>query len=70
MFFVVQSALIGSIADWFAVTALFDKPLGVPYHTELIYNHREQLINAMTTVVSEKLLKPHMATKDSVTIAP
>jgi len=60
VFFVVQSALIGSIADWFAVTALFDKPLGVPYHTELIYNHREQLINAMTTVVSEKLLKPHM----------
>ncbi|MGE1062046.1 DUF445 family protein [Megasphaera paucivorans] len=60
VFFVVQSALIGSIADWFAVTALFDKPLGVPYHTELIYNHREQLINAMTKVVSEKLLKPHM----------
>ena len=25
LFFVIQSALIGSIADWFAVTALFEK---------------------------------------------
>jgi uncharacterized membrane-anchored protein YjiN (DUF445 family) len=60
IFFVIQSALIGSIADWFAVTALFDKPLGVPYHTELIYSNRAQIIDAMTKVVSEKLLQPHM----------
>lgn len=30
LFFVIQSALIGSIADWFAVTALFERPLGFP----------------------------------------
>ena len=30
--------LIGSIADWFAVTALFERPLGFPYHTELVYS--------------------------------
>ena len=30
LFFVIQSALIGSIADWFAVTALFEKPWDFP----------------------------------------
>ena len=44
--FVFQSALIGSIADWFAVTALFEKPLGFPWHTELVHTHRNQIIDA------------------------
>lgn len=60
IFFIIQSALIGSIADWFAVTALFEKPLGFPYHTELIHRHRDKLIDGMSKVVSEKLLRPHM----------
>ena len=60
IFFVIQSALIGSIADWFAVTALFDKPLGFPYHTELVYRNRSQIIDAITRTVSEKLLQPNM----------
>ena len=60
IFFVFQSALIGSIADWFAVTALFEKPLGFSYHTELVYRNRDQLIDAMTKAVSEKLLSPNM----------
>ena len=58
LFFVIQSALIGSIADWFAVTALFEKPLGFPYHTELLYSHRTQIIDGITKIVSEKLLRP------------
>ena len=58
--FVFQSALIGSIADWFAVTALFEKPLGFPWHTELVHTHRNQIIDGMTHIVSEKLLQPHM----------
>ncbi|KMO86570.1 hypothetical protein AB840_07590 [Megasphaera cerevisiae DSM 20462] len=60
LFFVIQSALIGSIADWFAVTALFERPLGFPYHTELLYSHRHQIIDGMTKIVSEKLLQPNM----------
>lgn len=60
LFFVIQSALIGSIADWFAVTALFEKPLGFPYHTELLYRHRDQIIDSMTKIISEKLLQPNM----------
>ena len=60
LFFVIQSALIGSIADWFAVTALFDKPLGFPYHTELLYRNRTQIIDSITKIISEKLLQPNM----------
>ena len=60
LFFVIQSALIGSIADWFAVTALFEKPLGFPYHTELLYSHRTQIIDGITKIVSEKLLRPKL----------
>ena len=31
---VSEAALVGGVADWFAVTALFRKPLGFPYHTQ------------------------------------
>ncbi len=58
LLFVIQSALIGSIADWFAVTALFEKPLGFPYHTELLYSNREQIIDSITKIISKQLLQP------------
>lgn len=43
-FFCTEAALVGGIADWFAVTALFKKPLGFPYHTALIPRKRAQLV--------------------------
>lgn len=60
LFFVIQSALIGSIADWFAVTALFEKTLGFPYYTELLYRHRDRIIDGIARLISEKLLQPDM----------
>ncbi len=56
VYWVVQSALIGSVADWFAVTALFRKPLGFPYHTALIPRNRNRMINGLVTLVETKLL--------------
>ena len=38
------AATIGGLADWFAVTALFHKPLGISYRTEILKRNR-QLIN-------------------------
>ena len=32
------AATIGGMADWFAVTAIFRKPLGISYKTEIIIN--------------------------------
>ncbi len=52
----IEAALVGSIADWFAVKALFDKPLGIPYHTELIPRNRGRLVRAITEAVQEQIL--------------
>ena len=52
----MQSALIGSVADWFAVTALFRKPLGFPYHTALIPRNKDRLINGVIKLVETKML--------------
>lgn len=56
LYWCVQSALIGSIADWFAVTALFRKPLGFPYHTALIPRNKDRLIKGLVNMVETKLL--------------
>jgi uncharacterized membrane-anchored protein YjiN (DUF445 family) len=39
---------------------LFEKPLGFPYHTELVHRHRDKLIEGLTKVISERLLQPQM----------
>lgn len=56
LYWAVQSALIGSVADWFAVTALFRKPLGFPYHTALIPSNKDRLINGVIKLVETKML--------------
>lgn len=57
LFFTVSEAsLIGGIADWFAVTALFRRPLGFPYHTALIPRNRERLVKAAAAMVQNDLL--------------
>jgi len=56
MFFVSEAALVGGIADWFAVTAIFKKPLGWGYHTALIPRNREKVIEAVASIVQTELL--------------
>ncbi len=68
-YYVTEAALIGGIADWFAVAALFKKPLGWPYHTALIPRNRAKLIEAVANMVEDdllsiELLKERMATVD------
>ncbi len=52
-----EAALIGGIADWFAVTALFKYPfnLRIP-HTNIIENNREKLINTVSNMVNDTWL--------------
>jgi uncharacterized membrane-anchored protein YjiN (DUF445 family) len=39
-----EAAMVGALADWFAVTALFRHPLGLPIpHTNLIENSKQKL---------------------------
>ncbi len=52
-----EAGLVGGLADWFAVTALFGKPLGLPIpHTNLIENNREKIINSIAEAVSNNWL--------------
>lgn len=39
-----EAAMVGALADWFAVTALFHHPLGIPIpHTNLIENSKKSI---------------------------
>jgi uncharacterized membrane-anchored protein YjiN (DUF445 family) len=53
---VAEAALVGGVADWFAVTALFRRPLGFPWHTALIPASRERIIAAIAAAVQNELL--------------
>ena len=54
--FTIEAALVGGIADWFAVTALFKEPLGFSWHTALIPKNREKVIEAVSNMVEGELL--------------
>ncbi|MDP4128347.1 MAG: DUF445 domain-containing protein [Bacillota bacterium] len=57
IYFVSEAALVGGIADWFAVTAIFKKPLGWGFHTALIPRNREKVIEAVASMVQKELLR-------------
>lgn len=58
--FVVEASLVGGIADWFAVTALFRRPLGFPFHTAVIPRNRPHLVSAVAELVEKELLSPEV----------
>ena len=51
-----MAATIGGMADWFGVTALFRKPLGISYHTEILVRNRERIMESLVDFVSNDLL--------------
>lgn len=54
-----EAAMVGALADWFAVTALFRHPLGIPIpHTNLIENSKERLGDNLGSFVVTNFLSP------------
>ena len=52
-----EGAMVGGLADWFAVTALFRHPLGIPIpHTALIPTRKDQLGRAIGGFVEDNFL--------------
>ncbi|GKU80638.1 DUF445 domain-containing protein [Niallia sp. NCCP-28] len=52
-----EAGLIGGLADWFAVTALFRHPLGLPIpHTALLPKNRNRMINGLISVLKNDWL--------------
>lgn len=53
-----EAAMVGGLADWFAVTALFRHPLGVPIpHTAIIPRKKDVLGQSMSTFVATNFLR-------------
>lgn len=50
------AATIGGLADWFAVTAIFRKPLGIAYRTDILRRNRKRIMDALVEFTSEDLL--------------
>lgn len=54
-----EAAMVGALADWFAVTALFRHPLGLPIpHTNLIENSKQKLGDNLGSFVVTNFLSP------------
>ena len=52
-----EAAMIGGLADWFAVTALFRHPLGIPVpHTAIIPNRKDALGQSLEEFVTGNFL--------------
>ncbi|MBQ5759241.1 MAG: DUF445 family protein, partial [Schwartzia sp.] len=56
LLFVAEASLVGGIADWFAVTALFSKPLGFPWHTAILPSHRQEFTEATVKMIKREFL--------------
>ena len=56
-----EAALVGGLADWFAVTAIFRRPLGLPIpHTAIIPRSKERIANTLGDFVSVNFLAPEV----------
>src|SRR6185503_13028428 len=60
---VAEAGIVGGLADWFAASAIFRRPLGLPIpHTALIPANWELMAARVGTMVGDRVL-----TKDYVT---
>lgn len=54
-----EAAVVGALADWFAVTALFRHPLGIPIpHTAIIPRNKDRIGENLGRFVEENFLAP------------
>ena len=54
-----EAAMVGALADWFAVTALFRHPLGLPIpHTAIIPTNKDRIADTMAEFLRENFLTP------------
>lgn len=59
-----EAALVGGLADWFAVTALFRRPLGLPIpHTAIIPANKDRIGDSLATFLRENFLTPSVVAR-------
>jgi hypothetical protein len=63
-----EAAMVGALADWFAVTALFRHPLGIPIpHTAIIPRNKDRIGENMGRFVEQNFLAPALVAERSRT---
>jgi len=56
-----EASLVGGIADWFAITALFRHPLNLPIpHTAIIPNRKDRIGRSLGNFVQNNFLSPEV----------
>lgn len=56
---VAEAAMVGALADWFAVVALFRHPMGLPIpHTAIIARNKDRIGRNLASFVRDKFLDP------------
>ena len=59
-----EAGMVGALADWFAVVALFRHPLGIPIpHTAIIPNRKNDIGESMSRFVADHFLEPDVVRK-------
>ncbi len=59
-----EAAMVGGLADWFAVTALFRHPLGLPIpHTAIIPANKDRIGDSLATFLKENFLTPSVVAR-------
>ena len=56
-----EAAMVGGLADWFAVTALFRRPLGLPIpHTAVIPASKDRIGTGLGNFIERHFLEPEL----------
>ncbi len=59
-----EASMVGGLADWFAVTALFRHPLGLPIpHTAIIPRNKDRIGNALASFLKSNFLTPRIVAR-------
>ena len=59
-----EAAMVGGIADWFAVTALFRHPLGLPIpHTAIIPRNKDRIGDTLALFLRDNFLTPSVVAR-------
>src|SRR5947209_7013565 len=59
-----EAAMVGGLADWFAVTALFRHPLGLPIpHTAIIPRNKDRIGEALASFIRDNFLIPSVVAR-------
>jgi uncharacterized membrane-anchored protein YjiN (DUF445 family) len=59
-----EAAMVGGLADWFAVTALFRRPLGLPIpHTAIIPENKDRIADSLAGFLRANFLTPQVVAR-------